>query len=383
MNIQLRGITWNHSRGYVSVAATAQRFMELHPGVDIIWEKRSLQAFADYPIHVLADQYDLLIIDHPWAGFAADKGILVPLEKFLPTEFMADQAANSVGLSHVSYQFDGRQYALAVDAATPIATYRPDLFERDGLELPTTWEELLALARTGKVAFAGIPIDLLMQFYMLCATQGEEPFAGTEQVASENMGLHVLEQLRELSGYCTKEMFGWNPIRVYEEMCTRDSLYYCPFAYGYSNYTRKGYAARLLLSTDMVSIGEHGPLRSTLGGTGIAVSSKSKHLDIALEYAKFTASPEVQKTIYVESGGQPGHRAAWLDEEVNRRTNQYFINTLPALDRAYMRPRYSGYFHFQDRAGDVVRDYIMHGGNPLQVLQQLDRLYRESLEERK
>ena len=39
--IELRGITWNHTRGYLPMAATAQRFSEMHPGVSIHWEKRS------------------------------------------------------------------------------------------------------------------------------------------------------------------------------------------------------------------------------------------------------------------------------------------------------------------------------------------------------
>ena len=43
----LKGIAWNHTRGFVSVVACAQRFEELHPEVGIVWEKRSLQAFAD------------------------------------------------------------------------------------------------------------------------------------------------------------------------------------------------------------------------------------------------------------------------------------------------------------------------------------------------
>jgi multiple sugar transport system substrate-binding protein len=33
--IHLKGIAWNHTRGFVSVVATAQRFEELHPGVSI------------------------------------------------------------------------------------------------------------------------------------------------------------------------------------------------------------------------------------------------------------------------------------------------------------------------------------------------------------
>jgi len=31
----LRGITWGHSRGYLPLVAAAQRFAELHPGVEI------------------------------------------------------------------------------------------------------------------------------------------------------------------------------------------------------------------------------------------------------------------------------------------------------------------------------------------------------------
>ena len=128
----LRGITWNHSRGFVSVVATAQRFCEMRPDVDIIWQKRSLQEFADAPIEDLAEDYDLLVIDHPWAGFAAYSQVLVPLQEIMPAEYMQDQADNSVGHSHPSYIFDGGQCALAIDAATPVASYRPDLLERYG-----------------------------------------------------------------------------------------------------------------------------------------------------------------------------------------------------------------------------------------------------------
>ena len=88
MSIQLNGITWSHSRGYTSITAVSQRFCELHPDVSIHWEKRSLQEFADAPIENLAKSYDLLVIDHPWAGFAATTGILLPLEKYLSKEYL-------------------------------------------------------------------------------------------------------------------------------------------------------------------------------------------------------------------------------------------------------------------------------------------------------
>jgi multiple sugar transport system substrate-binding protein len=378
MMIKLKGITWNHSRGFLPVVATSQRFAELNPEVEITWEKRSLQEFADAPINVLSEKYDLLVIDHPWAGYAADKGILVPLNEHLSEEYLQDQARNSVGLSHESYNFDGFQNALAIDAATPVASYREDLFEKLDLSLPKTWDDVLNLAKKGFVAFPGIPIDSLMNFYMLCSTQGENPCLDDEQFISKEMGLKVLEQLRELASYCSPEMFNWNPIKVYEAMSVRNDLAYCPFAYGYSNYSRNGYGANLIKFGDMVKIGEHGPLKSTLGGTGLAISVKCKHIDMAVKYAEYTASPECQKSIFIENAGQPGHRSAWVDEELNRRYHNYFSATLPALDRAYLRPRYSGYLHFQDNAGDLVRKYMMDGKTPDSILERMNQLYRES-----
>jgi len=375
--IKLNGITWNHTRGFVSVVATAQRFHELHPQVEIEWHKRALQEFADFPIQKLVDKYDLLVIDHPWAGYAAGSDTLVSLQEHLPAQFMADQADHSVGQSHFSYAFDGNHCALAIDAATPVASYRPDLLKKLGIDVPQTWDDLLALARKGAVAIPGIPIDSLMNFYMLCSSQEQGPFINDEWVVSDYLGVQVLEQLRELTSLCPPDIFNWNPIAVYEALSRRDDLAYCPFAYGYSNYSRPGYSNNVLMFTELVSI-DGNPCRSTLGGTGLAISSSCKHRDIALEYAAFTASPQTQQTIFFQSGGQPGHRSAWESEYVNDASQNFFRNTLPTLDRAYLRPRFPGYLHFQDHAGDHVRDYLVHGGNPKQTLEKMARLYRES-----
>jgi multiple sugar transport system substrate-binding protein len=127
----------------------------------------------------------------------------------------------------------------------------------------------------------------------------------------------------------------------------------------------------------MVSMGNY-RLRTTLGGTGLAISTQCQHIEVAVEYACYVASPECQRTLYVASSGQPGHRSAWLDQAANQATGNFFRNTLPALDRAYLRPRYAGYLHFQDHAGDVVREYVMRGGDLKAALAHMERLYRES-----
>jgi len=377
-NIFLKGITWNHSRGFVPMTATAQRFSELRPNVTITWEKRSLQQFADLSIQQLAERYDLLVIDHPWAGFAAKTNSILPFDKYLSKAFLDDQAANTVGHSYESYHYDGHQWALAIDAATPVAASRPDLLEKHGVSLPKTYDDLLALAKKGLVAFPAIPIDSLMTFYTFCCSLGEDPCQQEDKVISEETGVKALQLYRQLAMHIDEACFNRNPIQTYEAMTLGDDIAYCPFAYGYSNYSRNGYARKLLHFHDMITLNGTMNLRSSLGGTGLAVSANCNNVDVAMAYAEYVASPQCQQGLYTDNGGQPGHLLAWTNAHNNANTHNYFSNTLPALQRAYLRPRYFGHMFFQDHAGDVVRDYLIYGTNELQVLAKLNDLYIES-----
>jgi len=360
------------------MVATAQRFAETHPGVEIVWQKRSLQEFADFPIEKLAETFDLLVIDHPFAGFAAAHPVLLALDELLPAEFLADQAVNSVGASHASYHLGGHQWALAIDAATPVSAYRPDLLAKLGIELPETWQALLDLARQGLVALPAIPVDCLMHFYMLCCALGEEPFSAERRIVSEEVGVAALTHLAELAHLCAPECLQRNPIATYEAMAARDDLLYCPFAYGYSNYARPGYATHLLHFGGLVAFNQSPPgrgLRSTLGGTGLAISRNCTQVELAVEYARFVASPECQRHLYFHSGGQPGHRGAWEDAAVNAASNDFFANTLQTLDEAYLRPRYDGYLHFQDEAGTSVHRYLVERGDARSALFALEMIH--------
>ena len=374
--IELTGITWNHTRGLIPMLATAQQFEETHPGIIIRWEKRSLQAFADAPLSELARRFDLMVIDHPSIGEAATKELLLPLDEYLSSEFLADQDHNAVGRSHASYQYNGRQWTLAIDAATPIAGWRSDLLSRASATLPTTWSELLELAQQGLVAVPGLAIDSLMAFFMLANAVGAEPFLNENTVIEpqkREAGELALTMLRELLNLSAPGSLDRNPIRTWQLLAESDTVAYCPFAYGYSNYSRHGYASHQLTTGNLIKLDNGVPLRSTLGGAGIAISAQCKHRDAAVAYAAHVASPLTQRTVYVSSGGQPGHRAAWLDEEANRITNNFFTNTLPTLDAGWVRPRWPGFIAFQDAASAIVHSYLSaNGTTERQVLTDLD-----------
>jgi multiple sugar transport system substrate-binding protein len=373
--VEINGITWNHTRGFLPMVATAQRFSEVNPDVLITWQKRSLQEFADAPLPSLASRFDLLVIDHPSIGEAAEHGLLLPLDELLPADFLSDQAANSVGASHNSYRYNGKQYALAIDAATPVAGWRADLLDRAGVGIPKTWEELLTLSRRGLVTVPAIPIDSLMHFFMLVNGLGVEPFAQTGEVVSQVEGEQALGLLRELVQLSAPGSLDRNPIRTWQYLADSDAVAYCPFAYGYSNYSRPGYAARQLHTGGLVSFGGR-RLRSTLGGAGLAISRGCKHPQEALTYLMFTAGAVTQTTLYAQSGGQPGHRQAWLDADLNAATNDFFRSTLSTLDEAWVRPRFPGFIAFQDAASELVHDYLVHGGSPKIVLDRMNLALR-------
>ncbi len=375
----LKGITWDHTRGFTSVVAVAQRFHELNPEVDIIWEKRSLQAFADEDLGQLAERYDLLVIDHPWAGTIAKEGWLVPLEEHLDLALLKELNRESVGASHRSYQYDGHQWAVAIDAACPVCAYRPDLLEKAGETLPVTWDDVLALARKGLVCNPSIPLDVYGNFLNLLVTSGIQIFPDQDTVVDQDHGVRALEMLREFQSLIPQECFSLNPIRTLERMSRGDDGWaYCPYTYGYSTYSLPNYANHRLRFGDPPKIHKDKPARTMLGGTGLAISARCRELDWAVKYTAFAASKWVQTGIFADAGGQPGHRAAWVDAQLNERCDDYFFRTLPALDRAFVRPRYPGYLEFQDRAGDPIHQYLREGGDPTQVLDELNRLYRES-----
>src|SRR5215471_20347162 len=93
----ITGIAWDHSRAVPPLVATAQRYEETHSDVRITWEKRSLDEFGHTPIDQLASRFDLIVIDHPWAGYALEKNLVRDLKPLLAPAELKAFAENSIG----------------------------------------------------------------------------------------------------------------------------------------------------------------------------------------------------------------------------------------------------------------------------------------------
>jgi multiple sugar transport system substrate-binding protein len=372
----LRGMTWKHDRGLAPLVATASRFREQNPEVMIEWETRSLQEFGESSIRAFAERYDMVVIDHPFLGEIARENCFLPLDEHFRPAQLSELNDDSVGPSYLSYCFAGHQWALPVDAAGQVAGYRADLLKSAGFKLPQTWEEVLEMAkfRRGFVSLALFPLDALMCFFSLCANQGEPPFSRGPKVVGKDIGQQALERLHLLAEHSVEEALALNPIAIWEHMSSSDEIAYCPLAFGYSNYARNGYRSRLI-SFGPIPSGGRGPVGATLGGTGLAISKKCAHPDLALAYALWVTGKECQRTLYVESGGQPASKAAWLDAHANKLTNGYFAATLAVLENAWLRPRSAGFERFQVAASEPIREFLTSKRSCSEVLERLDELY--------
>jgi len=377
----LRGITWNHSRALPPLVATAQRFEEQHPGVRIQWERRSLHEFGHADLATLAHTFDLLVIDHPMVGDAETTRVLTDLLPLLSLEDLKDLREDSIGLCFSSYNYQGKLYALPIDAAAPAASFRPDLMNQHELEYPRVWADVVSLAKLGWVRMPAFSADLLLNFLGLCVSRGSAIACSPERLVDHEIGTCCLEQLRELAALMPEEIYRMNPICLYERMADDDTIAYCPFAFTYSNYSRRGFGAKHVRFSNPVALDEDTPMRTVLGGTGIAISAGSKDTTIALEYSLFVAGRISQSTLYGICGGQPARRSAWHDSLLNQITDGFFSRTAASIETAHVRPRYPGYVGLQERAGETIAEYSKHHGNSRKALEEIDALYRASLRE--
>lgn len=377
--IELRGITWDHSRAYPPLVAAGQRYEELHPGVRIRWEKRSLHEFGHMPIEQLADRFDLIVIDHPWAAYCFERNLVVDLKPHLTSEALGDLEQNCVGPSFRSYDYDGGLLALPIDAATPVPSWRADLLEKHGVEPPQKWAEIVALADARLAVMPGFPADLFLNWCMLLEALDARPFTSDQSIAETAPAHEAMDMLARMAEQMPEEIYHWNPIAIAEEMTRHDEVAYCAFAYSYGNYSRPRFAAHRLQYGDLVCLDDGRPLRSIVGGTGLAVTAQCAAPELAINFALYCAGAEVQSGLYAEAGGQPARREAWESVEANRVSGGFFAACLASHESALLRPRYDGYVPLQEEAGIPLQRYLRGEVTRAAAWEEINQRYRQSL----
>jgi multiple sugar transport system substrate-binding protein len=374
-HLELRGITWDHERGFAPLRQSALDFQKLHPNVSVHWDKRSLAAFGAQPLEVLAAEYDLVIIDHPFCGTAVALDCLVDLSTLLPTAYIDELRADSVGPSTDSYALGGGRWALPTDAAAQVAAYRNDLLAQLDSSVPSTFAEVVTLAKHARRAgkFVALPLcktDAACTFVSLLANLGGAPkhtpdTSNDTSSIDRNIACEAIEQLQELALHVHPACVEWSPVSTFEHMQATNEIVYVPFIFGYSNYARPSQVP--IHFTDIAGPGPDPRTGAVLGGAGCAISTHCQHPEVAASYLMFVHDARYQAETYFESGGQPGRLSAWKSSRLNRDSNNFFLNTHATLELSYVRPRFHGFVPFLESAGSHIRQLLIAGGSASQL----------------
>lgn len=370
----LKGITWDHSRGYDPLIACSRRYAELHP-VSIQWAKRTLKDFGDASLVTLADQYDLLIIDHPHIGVAVKESCLIPLDEWLPSDRLSEMQTQTRDPSFASYFLNDHQWALPIDTAMQSAVYRSDLLTSSP---PQNWRQVQNVQRLG---MALCPTDALCTFLTLAAQfDGTKDMHSAKQLIPEQIGIVILVLMKRLKELSHPDSTSWNPIALFDYMSQENDVHYAPFAFGYNNYSRAGFRPNVLTFCDVPSFSKHALAEhqhsALLGGAGIAISAQCKNKQAAVDYAQWICNADIQAGAYAQAQGQPAHAEAWRSDTVNLLTNNFFANTHTTLEKAFVRPQFADWPIFQEYIGDMIHAFLVKPTDPKYVIQHLNSEFK-------
>jgi multiple sugar transport system substrate-binding protein len=360
--IKLRGITWDHPRGYQPLAANVAAFTAEHPEIEVEWHRRSLRDFGVQPVEVLAETYDLLVIDHPFCGRARATGCLLDLRPLFPPAFQDMLERESVGPSTRSYDYQGGIWGLPTDAAAQVASYRPDLLARLDAAPPTTAEEVLALGRRARKAglYLGLPSvasDSACLVASLAANLGRPIREQDDLLLPTDVFDTVLDHLAALRELAHPNAPFMNPIATYDAMSTADEIAYTPYGFSYVTYSTPG-APRAIRFANVAGPGPDPAAGAILGGAGCAISARCRDVAAAVEYLTWVHQPAHMAGRYLAENGQPGSRAAWTDPALDEIHGGFFSGTLGTMEKAWVRPRFDGFIPAFEHMGEAVHAWL-------------------------
>jgi multiple sugar transport system substrate-binding protein len=368
-----RALTWDHPRGFNALAAAAARLSEERDGISIEWHKQPLEGFEAHPIADLCANYDLVVLDHPHIGEAVRAECLQSLDTIFDAAALNDMASRTIGPCFTSYRYAGRQWALPLDAATQVMAVRSDLL---GGPPPATWNDVLTVAKSAPVTLSIAGPHAVLSFMSIAVSHGVTPATGGRFVPGD-VGEACLDIMARLFEKMPERAKALNPIGILELMSTSDAVAVCPLVYGYVNYASPGGSGRHPVTfADAPCTDARSGRGSVLGGTGIGISRRCKVTPGLIRHLEWLMSEEAQMGFIPAHDGQPSARAAWRDEEVNRRWNGFYAGTANTIETAHVRPRFDGYIAFQTRASALIREGLASRRPHGQILADLEQNYQ-------
>ena len=294
------------------------------------------------------------------------------------------------------FEMDGEIVALPFAGETVFLTYRKDLFDAKGLNVPKTWDEFLSHAeklKTDDVAGVVMRIGRGWEFtYMwsifIYPFGGDMVDLGANKAQLVNAGnkasLEFLQKLRPY-GPVGFESYSWDKaMSAVMEGKTAMSVEASALAGEYENPDKSRTAGKLGYAS--LPAGPAGAYSGVWGwGLGVKKTSKNPEATFAA-IAYFTSKAKHQE--YVNAGG-PVSRTHVLADPANQAKNPYYQATLDTLEQAaalYAKgksavPKTAKWFPISDVMGVVGSEAFVGEKSIDQALEEMNAQVQKILDE--
>ncbi len=205
--------------------AMAKAFEELHPGVTVKVQQESDQGYKD-KIKVLASSNSIPDIYFVWAGSYAkqyvDAGFALDITSQIGpgTEWNKTLAPSAVEAG----VYDGKSYGIPLDLDAKFMVYNKKIFADNGIEVPTSFSQLLADCKTfkdkgitpinfgNKNGWPALHYVTQLNAYNVPAATLDKDYTATNGEFTDPGYVKALDQFKQLLTTCTKSPTAANGI---------------------------------------------------------------------------------------------------------------------------------------------------------------------------
>lgn len=256
-------------------------------------------------------------------------------------------------------EFGGKLYFLPYRPNVEITFYNEKAFQKYGLKPPTTWDELLQVARTFKekegVGKVGLKLTLdgntTVQLFEFIRQAGGDPLKLNDEGSVK--AFTFLKELYPYLGPDSKKA-DWNTTNKF---VASESFYLAAnWPFGVGVIVKDGGKTEV-----KAYAGWRGPVKASkvLGGEVIGIPAGAPHKDLALKFAEYLMSKEVQETLAAKLAWPSYRTDAYA--KVQDWQKPYFEAINAAMQVAEPRPNIRYWAAVDKALNDAFREIVIEG----------------------
>lgn len=289
---------------------TAAAFEAEHEGVTINYESVPWDGGHDQFVTAIAGGQvpDLAELGNTWLLEFAEQGAIEPVEWPEGEEFVPGLADSAV--------LDGSNYGYPWYAGVRALIYRTDVFDEAGVEVPTTWDELLEVGDTIAAETDVAPIraaglyqhmyqPLIWGFGGDIATQDGDSWTPGWDTDEGHAALEFFNTLWE-KGWSPEGAVQWNSVDVRDDFANGGAAMMIGGGWDLTAILGANPDLEGNLGTALLPAGPAGNNDSFAGGSHLGVFAESDQKELAKAYAEFMVSAEEVSAFTGSEGFLPG-----------------------------------------------------------------------------